>query len=100
MRMTSWRIFGRRASEVLVDQSGSPPASGALDSHLHLPGEWLASLMEFIASVLPGWRDDPRRPVATSETALSAQLCSRLNGACRLGGWDFIQFKREEPDDG
>lgn len=85
---------------MLADRGESREASGALDAPLHLPGEWLSSFMAFIASVLPGWRDDPRRPAATSETALSAQLCARLNSACRHGGWDFIQFRREEPDEG
>ena len=99
MRMTFWPIFDHRASEVLADQSDCRVASGTLDANLHLPGEWLSVLMEFIATILPGWRDDPVRPVVTSETVLSAQLCSRLNGACRHGGWDFIQFKQEEPDE-
>src|SRR5690606_26604196 len=28
-----------------------------------------------------------------------AQLCARLNSACRHSNWDFLQFKREEPDE-
>ena len=84
---------------MLADQGISRSASGALAPGTLLPGEWLNALVTFIASVLPGWRDDPARPVHTSETALSAQLCSRLNSACRHCGWDFLQFKREEPDE-
>lgn len=85
---------------MLADQGDSRTASGALDASLHLPGEWLSSLLAFITSILPGWRDDPARPIQTSETGLSAQLCARLNSACRHRGWDFLQFKREEPDEG
>ena len=84
---------------MLADQGESRIASGGLDADVLLPGEWLNALVAFIASILPGWRDDPARPAKTSETALSAQLCSRLNSACRHGSWDFLQFKREEPDE-
>lgn len=55
--------------------------------------------MTFIATNLPLWRDDPNRPAETAETRLTAQLCSRLNGASRRSGWDFLQFKQEEPDE-
>lgn len=84
---------------MLADQGDGLAKSGMLDANIHLPGEWLSSLMAFIASVLPAWRDDSARPARTSETALTAQLCARLNSASRHSGWDFLQFRREEPDE-
>ncbi|MDP6708220.1 MAG: hypothetical protein QF893_17895 [Alphaproteobacteria bacterium] len=85
---------------MLADQGATPAQVGALDRDIHLPGEWLSNLVEFIASTLPGWRDDPRRPVETGETRLTAQLCAHLNGVTRrTTGWDFLQFKQEEPDE-
>ena len=100
MPMTSSRILERRVSRVLADQREGLAHAGALDSGIHLPGEWLSSLVIFIGGQLPGWRDDPARPAQTGETSLTAQLCSRLNSACRHArGWDFLQFKREEPDE-
>jgi hypothetical protein len=100
MPMTSSQISAPRASSVLADDGERQAQTGSLDSGVHLPGEWLSSLIDFICSVLPGWRDDPVRPVQTGETALTAQLCSRLTSASRHApGWDFLQFKREEPDE-
>lgn len=85
---------------MLADQGGTAAPAGTLDNSIFLPGEWLASLVGFIGSVLPGWRDDPARPVVTGETGLTAQLCARLNSQSRhTSGWDFLQFKREEPDE-
>ena len=100
MPMMSSQIFARRVSSVLADDGDRKAQSGSLDSGVHLPGEWLSSLIEFIGSVLPGWRDDPIRPAHTGETVMTAQLCSRLTSASRHApGWDFLQFKREEPDE-
>jgi hypothetical protein len=85
---------------VLADQEEASVQSGTLSPDIHLPGEWFSSLVGFIAGALPGWRDDPARPVQTSETGLTAQLCARLNSVSRhSAGWDFLQFRREEPDD-
>ena len=85
---------------MLADQGVYQTQTGALDHGVHLPGEWFNSLIEFVSKVLPAWRDDPERPVQTSENGLTAQLCSRLTSASRhSSGWDFLQFKREEPDD-
>lgn len=85
---------------MLADGSDDRTQAGSLDTGTHLPGEWLTSLVNFIGDVLPGWRDDPARPILAGETALTAQLCARLNGAARhTPGWDFLQFKREEPDE-
>ncbi len=85
---------------MLADEGDRLAQAGALDSGIHLPGEWLSSLVAFIGSVLTGWRDDPVRPAETGETKLTAQLCSRLNSISHHSpGWDFLQFKREEPDE-
>jgi len=85
---------------VLADDSEVGQPTGAFDPDLHLPGEWLDRLMGFIGAALPGWRDDPARPARMSETGLTAQLCARLASLTRrTPGWDFIQFRREEPDE-
>lgn len=85
---------------MLADEDEDRAHAGVLDSEIHLPGEWLISLVDFFRSALPDWRDDPTRPIKTGETALTAQLCAKLNGLSRHArGWDFLQFKREEPDE-
>ncbi len=57
-------------------------------------------LIDFIADELPRWRDHPDRSKKTAETALTSQLCGHLNTAARLSrGWDFMQFRIEEPDE-
>lgn len=85
---------------MLADQGETTAYSGALTTDLYLPTEWISSLITFIAAALPDWRDDSRRPGETGETKLSAQLCGRLNSVCRhTPGWDFLQFRREEPDE-
>lgn len=92
--------FARRGSSVLADEGERQTHAGALDTGAHLPGEWFNSLVGFIGSVLPQWRDDPARPAQSGETGLTAQLCSRLTSVSRhTPGWDFLQFKREEPDE-
>lgn len=86
--------------KVLADDFESQAYSGILDTGIHLPSEWFDSLVKFIATILPLWRDDPLRPSQTGETKLTAQLCSRLTSASHhTPGWDFLQFKREEPDE-
>lgn len=85
---------------MLADEGEGIAHSGALGPNIHLPTEWISSLITFIAATLPAWRDDPARPAETGETKLSAQLCARLNSVCRhTPGWDFLQFRREEPDE-
>lgn len=85
---------------MLADGGGQQAHSGMLDAGIHRPGEWISSLVGFIGSVLPSWRDDPSRPAQTNETALTAQLCAHLTSASRHApGWDSVQFKREEPDE-
>lgn len=85
---------------MLAEQGNGLSRAGRLTDDVHLPDEWITSLVGFIRSGLVDWRDDPLRPAQTSETQLTAQLCSRLNSLSRHStGWDFLQFKREEPDD-
>lgn len=73
---------------------------GGLRRDVHPPMEWRENLMRYLATeLLPAWRDDPRRTRETGETRLTAQLCSYLNEATRRSNWDWIQFKREEPDE-
>ncbi|WP_421880442.1 hypothetical protein [Pacificispira sp.] len=85
---------------MLADEVENTVQAGALSADIHLPGEWHSSLVGFIAAALSSWRDDSTRPTRTGETGLTAQLCARLNSISRLSpGWDFLQFRREEPDD-
>jgi hypothetical protein len=85
---------------VLADEPAISKGAGRLSDDLHLPTEWRASLIAFIADTLPSWRDDPLRPAATAETVLTAQLCALLNSASRKSrGWDYLQFRMEEPDE-
>ncbi|EPG42623.1 hypothetical protein N5E66_07360 [Acinetobacter johnsonii] len=83
---------------MLADKNNYQSLTGRLSKGTHLPGEWLATLTKFIFDTLVEWRDNPLRPKESSETILSSQLCSDLNSASRHQGWDFVQFKQEEPD--
>jgi hypothetical protein len=85
---------------MLADRSEISAPAGSLRSDIYVPAEWLTTLISFIVNSLPQWRDDPRRPWEGAEPRLTAQLCSFLNSTTRLTpGWDFLQFKREEPDE-
>lgn len=85
---------------MLADQEEPKVQSGGIDQHLHLPAAWRFALLEFIASELPKWRDDPKRPAENAETSLTSRLCAHMNSATRKsGGWDFLQFRIEEPDE-
>lgn len=73
---------------------------GKLAKDIHLPATSLYELLEFISYELPRWRDRIDRPNKTSESALTSQLCAHLNSAARhSNGWDFLQFRIEEPDE-
>jgi hypothetical protein len=86
---------------MLADNGEYSSRAGSLTDDVQFSGEWLSSLMSFIADALPGWRDDPAREAVHGETRLTAQLCARLNSLTRHApGWDILQFRREEPDDG
>ena len=83
---------------MLADQAIAPGA-GVLDRDIHLPAAWLLTLLDFIATELPNWRDDKRRPDESAETALTSRLCAHMNSAVRKShGFDFLQFRVEEPD--
>ncbi len=74
--------------------------SGSLDEDVHLPATSRYELLDFIADELPRWRDRSDRKRETSETSLTSQLCAHLNSAARRSiGWDFLQFRIEEPDE-
>ena len=47
----------RKAFDMLADEGEANPHSGALTTGLHLPKEWISSLITFIAGALPAWRD-------------------------------------------
>ncbi len=60
----------------------------------------LYMLLDFIKDELPRWRDRGDRKKEAAETALTSQLCAHLNSAARhSNGWDFLQFRIEEPDE-
>ncbi len=84
---------------MLANQEGIWACAGTLDADLHLLCEWQLAFFDFLATLLPVWRDDPDRPPATGETKLTAQLCAKLASAFRHGPWDFLQVRREEPDE-
>ena len=85
---------------MLADHAEPNVQTGGLDPNLHLPAAWRLALLEFIAGELPQWRDDPKRPIEIAETSLTSRLCAHMNSATRKsGGWDFLQFRVEEPDE-
>lgn len=77
-----------------------PVYSGSLRRDVHLRGTSIYALISFIHDELPRWRDRSDRKSEISETSLTSQLCSHLNSAARHSvGWDFLQFRVEEPDE-
>lgn len=85
---------------MLANISPGSARSGALSKDLHLPATSRYKLIDFIADQLPQWRDRSDRKGKTSETSLTSQLCAHLNSAAhRSDGWDFLQFRVEEPDE-
>jgi hypothetical protein len=84
---------------MLADFPHISPRTGFLSVDLHLPATSLHALLDFIAGELPTWRDRADRRRETTETVLTSQLCAHLNSAARCSiGWDFLQFRPEEPD--
>jgi hypothetical protein len=74
--------------------------SGSLGKDVHRPATFLSELLDFIKDELPRWRDRSDRRMEASETSLTSQLCAHLNSATRhFPGWDFLQFRTEEPDE-
>lgn len=84
---------------MLANTSPNQSALGALDPNCQPQDTSLYRLLDFIASQLPIWRDDPEREPKSSEQDLNDQLCSHLNAASRHSTWDFLQFRTEVPDE-
>ena len=85
---------------MLANIPNASARSGSLDEDVHLPATSRYELLDFIADELPRWRDRSDRKRETSETSLTSQLCAHLNSAARRStGWDFLQFRIEEPDE-
>lgn len=85
---------------MLADQQDAQIQSGELDREIHLEQSWIPTLLDFIAAELPKWRDDPVRRKETAETKLTSALSAHMNSAARKSnGWDFLQFRVEEPDE-
>jgi hypothetical protein len=85
---------------MLADIPNASAPSGIFSKDLHLPATSLSALLSFITDELPRWRDRPERKKETAETVLTSQLCAHLNSAARRSeGWDFLQFRIEEPDE-
>jgi hypothetical protein len=74
--------------------------SGRLDGDVHRPNAFRHELLDFITEELPKWRDDPDRPVSTSETQITEHLADYLSSASRKSpGWDILQFRTEAADE-
>lgn len=72
-----------------------------LRAGLHQPSTQFRKLIDWIAGLLPKWRDDPDRPIATAEDLLSEHLCDFLNDEARNAlGKEGFKFGREPQDDG
>jgi hypothetical protein len=85
---------------MLADSFGPFIQSGSLSSDVHRPKSSLYELLDFVADELPRWRDRTERKNLTSESELTAQLCSHLNSVARHSpGWDCLQFRTEVPDE-
>lgn len=85
---------------MLADSGEFDVSVGDLRDGVQLPGSWQSSFLVFLADELPKWRDSPRRTPETAENRLTSQLCAHMNSAARLSrGWDFLQFRVEEPDE-
>lgn len=85
---------------MLADSLNNHAQSGVLSRDVHLQMASLYELLNFIADELPRWRDRPDRKKHSSENELTSQLCGHLNSSARLSaGWDFLQFRIEEPDE-
>jgi hypothetical protein len=82
---------------MLADGAFEPVQSGTLQAELQPLGS-LLSVLDFIAVELPRWRDRLGRRKVTAETRLTSQFVAHLNSATRHAGWDWLQFKSEEPD--
>jgi hypothetical protein len=87
-------------SPMLANSLSTHTQVGTLGKDVHLKMASLYELLDFIADELPHWRDRSDRNNISSETALTSQLCGHLSSAVhRSPGWDFLQFRIEEPDE-
>ncbi len=85
---------------MLANLQDGTTSSGTLGTGVHLSSAFLYELLEFIASNLPAWRDDPERPQNSSETILTEHLCDHLTSVARKSdGWDILQFRTEAADE-
>jgi len=85
---------------MLANLEGAIARVGTLARDVQLPRTSLYALLDFIASELPLWRDRPeRRQDRNAETDFTSELSSHLSSAARYGGWDFLTFKPEAPDE-
>jgi hypothetical protein len=83
------------AQNHIVDEN---PARGRITSGL-AAGTLVERTIDFVLAELPGWRDDPNRPVEQSEERLNAQLCKYLQVAARRS-MSMVVFHHEEKQTG
>lgn len=85
---------------MLANSLSTHAQTGTLSRDVHLQMASLYELLNFIADELPHWRDRTDLKNLASETTLTSRLCGHLNSAAhRSTGWDFLQFRIEEPDE-
>lgn len=85
---------------MLANITDTSAQSGALSTGVHPAATFRFELLAFITDQLPRWRDDPERPIYTSEPKLTEYLCDHLNSAARKApGWDILQFRTEVTDE-
>ena len=85
---------------MLANSLNNIAQSGTLSRSVHLQTDSLYALLNFIADELPRWRDRPDLKSQSSENELTSKLCGHLNSTARhADGWDFLQFRIEEPDE-
>jgi len=85
---------------MLANSHSTHAQIGTFGKDVHLKMASLYELLDFIADELPRWRDRTDRKDLSSETELTSQLIGHLNSMARLStGWDFLQFRPEEPDE-
>jgi len=74
--------------------------AGALRTDRIPPKTSRREILDFVAQELPKWRDHPDRPREAAEPQLNTQLCAHLTAAARrTGGFDYLQFRTEFPDE-
>lgn len=85
---------------MLADNINIVLPSGKLDSDIHARFTSKLEIVNFIAEVIPQWRDDPERPSADGETILTEYLCNYLNDVTYYSEvWSHIKFQTETGDE-